>query len=158
MDLLVFCIHCSLSLFCSDHLQGRHYLCGRQTYLRGRQTIENHLVHTGTNSYRRITYIMTSSTPPCSFFRGLYFRGSRSVRENLHPVKISRYTVLLLRMAKWTMYTTITWVNHTSSCSCHGSEKMLVNAVVVLESTQKRIFGWQIIQVEGQDITFSVLY
>ena len=103
-------------------------------------------------------HIMTSSTPPCSFFRGLYFCGSRSVRENLHPVKISCYTVLLLHMAKWTMYTTITWVNHTSSCSCHGSEKMLVNAVVVLESTQKRIFGWQIIQVEGQDITFIVYF
>ena len=31
-----------------------------------------------------------------SFFRGFYFCGSRSVRENrenLHPVKISRYTV-----------------------------------------------------------------
>ena len=31
-----------------------------------------------------------------SFFRGFYFRGSRSVhenRENLHPAKISRYTV-----------------------------------------------------------------
>ena len=33
-----------------------------------------------------------------------------------------------------------------------------MNAAVVLESTQKRIFGWQIIQVEGQDITFSVLF
>ena len=27
-------------------------------------------------------------------------------------------------------YRTITWLNHKASCSCHGSEKMLVNAVV----------------------------
>ena len=73
------------SLFCSNHLLGRHY--------RGRQTVENHLIHTGTNSYR----IMTS------FFRGLYFRGSRSVgknRENLHPAKIPaiRYLLVLLSL------------------------------------------------------------
>ena len=34
------------SLFCSNHLQGRH-----MHYLRGRQTVKNHLVHMGTNSY-----------------------------------------------------------------------------------------------------------
>jgi len=70
---LVFCIHSSrLSLFCSNHLQGRDYFHGRQTE-------ENHLVHTGTIS----TYhIMTSSIHLGSFFRSLYFRGSRSVCEN----------------------------------------------------------------------------
>ena len=46
---LVFCIHSSrLSLFCSNHLQGRHYF-------RSRQTVENHPIHTGTNSCRCIT-------------------------------------------------------------------------------------------------------
>ena len=70
---LVFCIHNSrLSLFCSNHLQGRDYFHGRQTE-------ENHLVHTGTIS----TYhIMTSSIHLGSFFRSLYFRGSKSVHKN----------------------------------------------------------------------------
>ena len=64
-------------------------------HLEGRQTVENHLVHMGT----RRTHVMTSSISIfklCSFFRGFYFRGSRSVRENrenLHPAKISRYLV-----------------------------------------------------------------
>ena len=44
-----------------------------------------------------LTYhVMTSSIHLSSFFCGLYFRGSGSVcenRENLHPAKISRYTV-----------------------------------------------------------------
>ena len=47
---------------------------------------------------------------------------------------------------------------HVRLRSCHGREKMLVNAVVILESTQKRIFGWQIIQVEAQNITEIVCY
>jgi len=35
--------------------------------------------------------------------------------------------LLLLRMVKWVR---IMWLNHTALCSCHGSEKTLVNAVV----------------------------
>ena len=77
-------------------------------HLEGRQTEENHLVHMGTNSYRR-THVMTSqqfhlSAFFCGFyFRGFYFRGSRSVRENhdnLHPAKISRYTVIISESEK----------------------------------------------------------
>ena len=71
-------------------------------HLEGRQTVENHLVHIGTNSYRR-THVMTSSISILSeFFCGFYFRGSRFVRENrenLYPAKISRYTVYNSTMA-----------------------------------------------------------
>ena len=66
-------------------------------HLEGRQTEENHFVHICTNSYRR-THVMTSQFHLSAFFCGFYFRGSRSVRENrenLHPAKISRYTVAL---------------------------------------------------------------
>ena len=60
---LVFCTHSSrLSLFCSDYSQGRHYF-------RGRQTVENHLVHTGTNLY----HIMTSSIPSWFIFSRFIF-------------------------------------------------------------------------------------
>ena len=98
MGSLVFCIPISrLNLFCSNHLQGRHYF-------RGRQTVESHLIHTGIVS----TYnVMTSSIHLGSFFCGLYFRGSRFVYENcenLHPVKISCYTVspsCLLLLLMW---------------------------------------------------------
>ena len=71
-------------------------------HLEGRQTIENHLVHIGTNSYRH-TNVMTSSISILSeLFCGFYFRGRRFVpenRENLHPAKISRYTVYNSTMA-----------------------------------------------------------
>ena len=70
--LLVFCIHSSsLSLFCSDHLQGRHYFCGRQT-------VENHPIHTGTNSY----HIMMSSIPSWFIFSRFIFS-----REQVCPRK-----------------------------------------------------------------------
>ena len=64
-------------------------------HLEGRQTVESHLVHIGTNSYRR-TRNDVINFHLSAFFCGFYFRGSRSVRENrenLHPAKISRYTV-----------------------------------------------------------------
>ena len=49
------------------------------------------------------------------FFRGFYFRGSRFVRENrenLHPVKISRYTIFQQPCAKKSSrkFTLDTWV------------------------------------------------
>jgi len=50
-----------------------------------------------------------------SFFRGFNFRGSRSVREhheNLHPAKISHYTVGGAVTAQWGLYAKITglWI------------------------------------------------
>ena len=65
-------------------------------HLEGRQTVENHLVqfvHTGTGPYAQNDVINFHLS---SFFRGFYFRVSKSVREqreNLHPAKISRYTI-----------------------------------------------------------------
>ena len=69
----------------------------RAFYFCGRQTIENSIVHMGTNLYQ-CTHIMTSSISILVnfFVVYIYFRRSRSVheiRENLHPVKISHYTV-----------------------------------------------------------------
>ena len=94
---LAFCIHSSrLSLFCSNHLQGRHYF-------HGRQTVENHLDHTSTNSY----HIMTSSIHHLGsiFLRFILSQKQvcRSVRENREnfpqrkfpPAKISRYMVIV---------------------------------------------------------------
>ena len=79
---LVFCIHSSrLSLFCSNHLQGRHYFCGRQT-------VENHLVHTSTNLYRH--HIMTSSIPSWFIFSWFIFSRMQVCpqnHKNLHPMK-----------------------------------------------------------------------
>ena len=68
-------------------------------HLEGRQTVENHLVHIGTNSYRCMHVMMSSISILSAFFCGFYFCGSRFVRENrenLHPAKISRYTVPIL--------------------------------------------------------------
>ena len=62
-------------------------------YFHGRQTVANHLVHTGTDLY----HVMMSSIPSWLIFCGLYFHGSRSVHENhenLHQEKNSRYTVV----------------------------------------------------------------
>ena len=82
-DSLVFCIVVGFLFLYSNHLEGR-------------PTVENDLVHIGTNLYWR-THVMTSSISVLvHFFCGFYFRRSRSVRENrenLHPAKISRYTV-----------------------------------------------------------------
>ena len=79
---LVFCIHSSrLSLFCNNHLQGRHYFCGRQT-------VENHLVHTSTNLYRH--HLMTSSIPSWFIFSWFIFLRMQVCpqnHKNLHPVK-----------------------------------------------------------------------
>ena len=65
-------IHSSrVSLFCSDHLQGRHYFRGR-----GREPSRS----------------ITSSIPSWFIFSRFIFHGSRSVCENcenLHPAKIS---------------------------------------------------------------------
>ena len=66
-------------------------------HLEGRQTPENHLVHTGTIHVRSNDVTISILV---YFFCGFYFRGSRSVRENrenLHLVKISRYTVYVSR-------------------------------------------------------------
>ena len=91
-------------------------------HLEGRQTVENHLVHIGTNSYRR-THVMTSSISILVlFFCGFYFRGSRSVRENrenLHPAKISRYTVTLERIACFEQQLRCAY--HRASSSTFGS-------------------------------------
>jgi len=61
---LVFCIHSSrLSLFCSNHLQGRHYFaadCGEPSRSHGYQFVLTH-------------HIMTSSIHLGSFLCGLYF-------------------------------------------------------------------------------------
>ena len=68
-------------------------------HLEGRQTVENHLVHIGTNSYRCMHVMMSSISILSAFFCGFYFCGSRFVRENrenLHPAKIPRYTVPIL--------------------------------------------------------------
>ena len=67
-------------------------------HLEGRQTVENHLVHIGTNSYRR-TYVMTVINSILVHFFGFFFFFHRSRfvhenRENLYPAKISRYTVV----------------------------------------------------------------
>ena len=77
-------------------------------HLVGRQTVENHLVQMGTNS-------LISSPDLSAFFRGFYFCGSRFVhknRENLHPVKISRYTIFQQPCAKKSSrkFTLDTWV------------------------------------------------
>ena len=80
----------------SERLTDLLVFCIVVGFLRGQTDI-------GTNLYRR-THVMTSSMKNNNknsvlvhfFFCGFYFRGSRSVcenRENLHPAKISRYTV-----------------------------------------------------------------
>ena len=70
-------------------------VAGRFWPFRGEQTVENHLVHTGTSLYQhQCTHIMMSSI--FTFLWFLFCR-SRSVHENrekLHPAKIFRYTVL----------------------------------------------------------------
>ena len=63
-----------------------------QQPIRG-QTVERHRIHTGTNLYQCTHVMMSSTSILVHFFCGFYFRGSRSLRENLHPAKISRYTV-----------------------------------------------------------------
>ena len=66
-----------------------------KTSKEGRETVENHLIHAScTSLYRHAHYLDR-------FFRGLYFHGRRSVRENrenLHPAKISLYTVFHTHM------------------------------------------------------------
>ena len=72
------------SLFCSNHLLGRHY--------RGRQTVENHLIHTGTNSYR----IMTSSILSWFIFSRFIFSRKQvcwQKSRKFAPSENSRYTV-----------------------------------------------------------------
>ena len=64
-----------LIIIYSDHLESRH-------------TVENHLVYMGTSSYWCMQYWRHNS-----IFRGFYFRWSRSVRENLHPAKMSHCMV-----------------------------------------------------------------
>ena len=79
---LVFYIYSSkLILFYSDHLEGR-------------QTIENQLVHTGTSLYQCMHIITSPISILVHFFLQFYFHGSRSVRENLHPAKLSCYVVV----------------------------------------------------------------
>ena len=75
-------------------LYSRRLILLYSNHLEGRQTVENHHVHMGT----RCTHVMMSSISI-----GFYFRGSRSVRENrenLHPAKISRYTVWAAAIGK----------------------------------------------------------
>ena len=63
-------------------------------------------------------HIMMSSIHIGSFFRSLYFRGSRSVCENcenLHPAKISRYTVTV--KMKGTKVPKL-WRSSACDCTC----------------------------------------
>ena len=77
--LLVFCLHSRLSLFCSNHLLGRHYF-------RARQTVEN---HTGTNSYG----IMMSSIPSWFIFSWFIFS-----RKQVCPRKLRKFNFPLYSM------------------------------------------------------------
>ena len=81
---------------CKESLTGSlRFLCSSgmillySNHLEGRQTVENHLVYTGTSSYR-CTHIMTSSI---SILVHFFFAFFIFAEADLHPVKISCYTV-----------------------------------------------------------------
>ena len=74
-------------------LYSRRLILLYSNHLEGRQTVENYLVHIGTQCMH---VMMSENFHLSSFFCGFYFCGSRSVcknHENLHPAEISHYTV-----------------------------------------------------------------
>ena len=74
-------------------LYSRRLILDYSNHLEGRQTLKNHLVHMGTHGYACNNVINFHLSP---FFCGFYFRGSvRKNHENLHPAKISRYTLYM---------------------------------------------------------------
>ena len=84
------------------------------SHLKGRQTVEN---HTSTHSYQRIhTYIVHNDLikfPPQSTFQPLLFSQNQVCQncENLHPLKISCYTVII-----WFMSENMQWKMLWMSC------------------------------------------
>ena len=91
-----------------------------------RQTVENHLVHMGTQR----THIMMSSISLLVhfFFHGFYFRRRKSVcknRKNLHPAKMSRYIVTVQCHYLLTLAPTISLVILFFSCMCIHNKSSL---------------------------------
>ena len=74
-------------------LYSRRLILLYNSHLEGRQTVENHHVHIGT----RRTHVMTSSISILVHFFAVFIFAetglSAKIAKNLHPAKISRYTV-----------------------------------------------------------------
>ena len=83
----------SISYGFIDILYSSRLILLYSNHLEARQTIENHLIHMGTNSCRSMHIMMSSVAILVNFFAVLIFAEAGLSRKTLHPAKISRYTL-----------------------------------------------------------------